>query len=271
MERRIKEYEVYLRKQELSEGTIEIYIRYARQIEKYLEKAGASKQTILDYKQELKRKGVAPATFNLVIISVNKYLKYIGWREYTVKTQKIQRRRSLENVIGMDEYKKMLGLARTGRRRKYYYIMRTLAQTGIRVSELKYFKVEILRHKKITVCNKGKTREIFLPDSLIQELEEFCTAENMKNGAIFKGRAGKPIRRASVYKMLVRIGMDAGIPKEKLYPHSFRHLFAVTYMNRYGNLTELADILGHSSLETTRIYTVSTAEEKRKRMDELGL
>ena len=271
MENRIKEYETYLREQELAEGTIKSYLRYAKRIEEYIQKAGASKQTVLDYKQELIQKKVAPATFNLMIISINKYLKYTGRGEYTVKPQKIQRRKSLENVISIDEYKKMLKSVKTGKRRKYYYIMRTLAQTGIRVSELRYFTVEILKRKKIMVYNKGKTREIFIPDSLIRELEEYCETENIKSGVIFKGNTEKPIGRASVYKMLVRIGTDAGIPKEKIYPHSFRHLFAVTYMNCYGNLTELADILGHSNLETTRIYTLSTAEEKRKRMDNLGL
>lgn len=271
MGKRIDSYKTYLEEQELAEGTIKSYIRYAKQIEGYLEKAGASKQSVLDYKQELKRKEIAPATFNLIIISINKYLKYTGRGEYTVKIQKIQKRKSLENVIGIDEYRQMLQSAKMGGRKKYYYIMRTLAQSGIRVSELKYFTVEILRKKKIVVHNKGKIREIYLPGSLIRELEEYCETANIKTGVIFKGNTGKPISRVSVYKMLVRIGTEAGIPKEKVYPHSFRHLFAVTYMNCYGNLTELADILGHSNLETTRIYTLSTAEEKRKRMDSLGL
>lgn len=271
MENRIKEYESYLREQELAEGTIGIYVRYAKQIEEYMQKTGASKQAVLDYKQELKRKKVAAATFNLAIISVNKYLKFIGYEKYTVKTQKIQRRKSLENVISIDEYAKMLQEVKNGKRIKYYYIMKTLAMTGIRVGELKYLTVETLQKKKILVINKGKMREIYLPDGLIRKLEEYCERANIKSGVIFKGNAEKPIGRTSVYKMLVRIGIDAGIPKEKVYPHSFRHLFAVTYMNHYGNLTELADILGHSNLETTRIYTLSTVEEKRKRMDNIGL
>lgn len=271
MENKIKKYETYLRSQELAEGTIKIYVRFAKQIEKFIQKAGASKQTVLDFKQELKEKRVSPATFNLAIISVNKYLKFSGYGECVVKTQKIQKRRSLENVISADEYRKMLQAAQKGRRRKYYYIMKTLAATGIRVSELQYFTVEILQKKKIVVNNKGKTREIYLPDGLIQELEEYCASAKIKSGVIFKGSTEKPIGRASVYKALARIGTDAAISKEKVYPHSFRHLFAVTYMNCYGNLTELADILGHSNLETTRIYTLSTAEEKRNRMDHLGL
>ena len=260
MENKIKKYETYLRSQELAEGTIKIYVRFAKQIEKFIQKAGASKQTVLDFKQELKERRVSPATFNLAIISVNKYLKFSGYGECVVKTQKIQKRRSLENVISADEYRKMLQAAQKGRRRKYYYIMKTLAATGIRVSELQYFTVEILQKKKIVVNNKGKTREIYLPDGLIQELEEYCASAKIKSGVIFKGSTEKPIGRASVYKAT-----------EKVSPHRFRHLIAVTYKNRYGNLTELADNLGHSNLETTRIYTLSTAEEKRNRMDHLGL
>lgn len=271
MKNTIETYETFLKEQELAEETIKIYMRYAKKIEGYMQKTEVSKKAVLDFKQNLKNRNIAPATFNLAVISVNKYLKYCGYERYTVKTQKIQKRKSLENVISIAEYKKMLQSVKAGRRRKYYYIMKALAQTGIRVSELQYFTVEILEKKKILVDNKGKIREIYIPDSLVMELKEYCETANIKRGVIFKGNTERPIGRASIYKMLVRIGTDAGIPKEKIYPHSFRHLFAVTYMNCYGNLTELADILGHSNLETTRIYTLSTAEEKRKRMDHLGL
>lgn len=270
MEKRIEKYEEYLVEQELAKGTISAYVRYARQIEQHMENEGVSKKTVLDYKKNLKGK-VSPSTLNLAIIAVNKYLKYVDYAGCMVKTEKIQKRKSLENVISITEYRRMLEVAKSGRWKKYYYIMKTLAQTGIRVSELRYFTVETLEKTKIQASNKGKTREIYLPDSLIQELKEYCIDEKIESGAIFRGDNTKPIGRASVYKMLIRIGDKAGIQKEKVYPHSFRHLFAVTYINCYGNLTELADILGHSNLETTRIYTLTTVEEKRKRMDNLGL
>lgn len=271
MKKRLEKYETYLREQELSDGTISIYLRYAKQIDQYIEWFGATKQTILAYKKKLKERDAAPATINLSVTAVNKYLRFCGYWKCTVKTEKVQKKRSLENVISRDEYKKMLQYAKRGKRKKYYYILKSLTQTGARVSELQYFTVEGLSRKKIQVKNKGKIREIYLPDGLIKELKEYCREENIKCGIIFKSNKKKPIGRSSVYKMLVRIGLEAGIPKEKVYPHSFRHLFAVTYMNNYGNLTELADILGHSNLETTRIYTLTSAEEKRKRMDKLDL
>lgn len=271
MNNTIETYEIFLKEQELAKETIKIYIRYAKRIEEYIRNNGISKETVLEFKYNLKNKKIAPSTFNLAIISVNKYLNYCGYEKYILKTQKIQKRRSLENVISILEYKKMLDSVRTGRRVKYYYIMKVLAKTGIRISELKYFTVEILEKKKILINNKGKIREIYIPDSLITGLKEYCETANIKNGVIFLGNSEKPIGRSSVYKMLVRIGIEAGVPKEKIYPHSFRHLFAVTYMNCYGNLAELADVLGHSNIETTRIYTLSTVEEKRKRLDNLGL
>lgn len=264
-------YRAYLENQELAVGTKKIYMRYAKEIEDFSAEKKISKKTVLAYKQNIKQRGAATATLNLAVIAVNKYLKFAGYGNSTVKTEKLQKRRSLENVLSAEEYGMMLASARERGKYKYFYIMKTLAQTGIRISELRYFTVEILSKRKIQVCSKGKAREIYLPDGLLRELKEYCTKEKIRSGVIFRGNTQAPISRAAVYKMLVRIGETAGISKEKIYPHSFRHLFAVTYMNRYSNLTELADILGHSNLETTRIYTLTTAEEKRKRMDQLGL
>ncbi len=266
----LEKYRQYLEEQEAAVGTISIYLRYAAEVEKYIA-GGATKKQILVYKQKLKDRKVAPATLNLAVVSVNKYLKFAGYENCTVKTEKIQKKKSLENVLCIDEYRKMLNTAENNGRKKYYCIMKTLAQTGIRIGELKYFSVEVLETKKIRVSSKGKTREIYLPDKLIRELKDYCEAEKIKSGVIFRGNTENPIGRVTVYKTLGRIGEMAGIGKEKVHPHSFRHLFAVTYMEIYGNLAELSDILGHSSLETTRIYTLTSAEEKRKRLEQMEL
>ncbi|MCI9074841.1 MAG: tyrosine-type recombinase/integrase [Dorea sp.] len=249
MENTLKNYAAYLEEQELSEGTVSIYLRYANQIEQYTAEEGISKKMIFAYKESLWQRRAAPTTVNLVVIAVNKYLKYAGYRECTVKTERIQKRKSLENVLSAEDYRRMLEYARKSGRMKYYYIMKTLAQTGIRINELRYFTVEALEVRKIQVNSKGKIREIYLPEGLIRDLKEYCIAERITSGVIFMGNAQKPIGRASVYKMLSRIGESAGVAREKVYPHSFRHLFAVTYMNCYGNLTELADILFHLSID----------------------
>lgn len=143
--------------------------------------------------------------------------------------------------------------------------------TGIRIGELKFFTVEILEKQAIQVTGKKKTREVYLPDKLIRELKAYCSHAGIESGVIFRGRKGKPLNRVTVYNMFARLADMTGVPKEKVHPHNFRHLFALTYMENYANLFELADLLGHSSLETTRIYARSTMEKKRQRMDKLGL
>ena len=176
-----------------------------------------------------------------------------------------------KNVISRKEYQELLNYAKSSGRKKYYYIMRTLALTGIRVSELQYITVETLETGRVQVYNKGKIRDVYLPDVLIRELKKFCREEKENDGIIFRGRGGDPINRITVYKMIAYLGDMVGIKKEKVHPHSFRHFFAISYMERYGNLAELADLLGHTSIETTRIYTTSTVEEKRRKLNNLGL
>ena len=163
----------------------------------------------------------------------------------------------------------MLSCATPSGREKYYYIIRVMVFTGIRVSEFSSLTVEVLPLGRFAVGNKGKTRDIYLPDRLVSELTEYCRTEQITSGVIFKGNRGKAIHRTSIYKMLIRLAGMAGIEKQKAHPHSFRHLFALTYMKQYADLTDLADLLGHSSLETTRIYTTTTAEEKRSRLNNL--
>lgn len=266
----LAEYEKYLWEQELAEGTIRIYVRQA---ELFHEKTGGkppTKKLLLTYKEGMEKQGYAETTINLHIIALNRYLKYLGRSDCTLKTLHIQRSRNLENVILMEEYRLLLETAlRTGRI-KYYYIMKTLASTGMRVSELAFLTVETLDSDRICVRNKGKTREIYLTAQLVNDLQSYCRIAGITYGFIFRGKQQTPITREAVYKMLQKIAADAGVSAKKVHPHSFRHMFAKTYMQRYGNLAELADILGHSSLETTRIYTTSTAEEKRSRMGDLG-
>ena len=264
-------YENYLKKCELSEQTCEVYLREAEHFLKYLNGRNVTKELALSYKKELVSQSFAPSTINLYVTAVNKYIKYIGCEDACIKTIRTHKKRSVENVINKSEYKELLAYARTSGREKYYYIMKTLALTGIRVSELRFITVETLKQGSALVYNKGKIREIYLPDKLIGELRQYCGKNDETEGTIFRGKDGAPINRTTVYKMMAYMGDMVGIEKEKVHPHSFRHFFAISYMERYGNLAELADILGHTNIETTRIYTASTVEEKRRRLNNLGL
>lgn len=264
-------YTNYLQEKELSKVTCELYLKQARKFLNYVDGREVTKEKVISYRKALQQQNLSVATVNLYIIAINHYLRYAGYKDCIVRTVKVQRKNSVENVINKEEYQKLLSYAKTSGHRKYYYIMKTLALTGIRVSELKFFTVEVLTQGVIHVYNKGKLREVYLSDCLIRELQNYCHEENIQEGIIFRGKENQPINRTTVYKMIAHLGDMVGIPKEKTHPHSFRHFFAITYMEHYANLAELADILGHSSIETTRIYTVSTAEEKRHRLDQLGL
>lgn len=267
----IEKYADYLSETELSENTKDIYIRQAKVFVNFLKDEPLTKKEVIAYKKYLLKQRYAHTTMNLYIVAANNYLKYAGYKDFLIKTEKLQKRHCPENIMDKEDYRKMLDYAKESGRLKYYYMMRTLALTGIRISELSDCTVEALKSGRFTTTNKGKTREIYLPDKLIKELQEYCTMKNITAGVIFRGNSCKAIERTSVYRMMIHLADMAGIPKEKAHPHSFRHLFAVTYMEQYSNLFELADILGHSSVETTRIYTATTGEAKRRRLDTLKL
>ena len=261
-------YEEYFKQSELSKRTRQVYLREAEKFVRYLNGKEITKDRTMLYREKLREEDLSPATINLYVIAVNRYLRYLECGQASIKTLKVQKKCSVENVISRKEYQELLNYAKSSGRKKYYYIMRTLALTGIRVSELQYITVETLETGRVQVYNKGKIRDVYLPDVLIRELKKFCREEKENDGIIFRGRGGDPINRITVYKMIAYLGDMVGIKKEKVHPHSFRHFFAISYMERYGNLT---DLLGHTSIETTRIYTTSTVEEKRRKLNNLGL
>lgn len=266
-----KEYEEYLYQKELSARTVQIYLIQLDRFWDFLGKRPISKKETVAYKASMREKGWKVTTVNLYTVAINSYLLYSNHTECVLRTERVQRRQCPDNVLSGREYHRLLEYARQIGNEKYYCIMRTLALTGIRISELSGCSVESLKNGKFTISNKRKTREVYLPPKLIKDLEKYCQMSNINSGPIFLGNCGKAINRISVYKMLINMAGEAEIPREKVHPHSFRHLFAITYMKTYSNLFELADILGHSSLETTRIYTASSAEEKRTRINCLEL
>lgn len=267
----LEEYRTFLHENELSERTQEIYILHAGRFLAWLDERKLTKQEVMQYKDIIIRNGRKTATVNLAIMALNRYLRYAGYEDCTVHALKAQKLQCPDNILSQTEYRRMMSYARQTGQEKYYCIMRTLALTGIRVSELSGCTVEAVGNGGFEVENKGKRRNVYLPRKLTGDLRQYCMREHIDGGVIFRGSTGQPISRTAVYKMLVRLAQRAGVPWEKAHPHSFRHLFAITYMQKYSNLTELADILGHSSMETTRIYTTTSAEDKRRRMNELDL
>lgn len=256
--------------QELSQRAVSLYSHYAADFCDYIGESEITREKVIEYKKELENK-YSTNTVNLRIVAINRFLRQLGYEKFCLKSIKCQRRGSLENVITKAEYRKLVTYAKSKTNGKYYAIIKTLAMTGIRINELKYITVEAVKKGYTVVRNKGKSREIYLTDTLEEILTNYCAKAGITTGVIFRGNTGSTISREAVWKTLKRYAKVAGIPEEKVYPHSFRHFFALSYMEKNSNLFELADILGHSDLSTTRIYTSSSIEDKRRRMGELEL
>ncbi len=266
----LQEYERQMKQEELGRRTISKYLKDVQQWLAASEEE-ITKEGLICYKETMQQTYKA-SSLNSKIISINRYLRYLGYADLVLKTDRIQQANSLENVISKEQYERMLLYAKCHNKKKTYYIMKTIAQTGIRVSELEYITLEAVKEGTVVVKNKGKFRTIYLTEKLCEKLLDYCEENAIQSGVIFCGREkGKMITPEAVWKNLKYIAKKAGVPEKVVYPHSFRHLFAKEYMRIYSDMFELADILGHSRLETTRIYTKSTSLEKRMRMSNMQL
>lgn len=272
MEKALPRYCAALQMEELADATID---KYRRDILFFLRqnggKAAIDKADVIAYKQALLSRYKAN-TVNAYLISLNRYLRWLKQGDLTVKTIRIQQRGHLENVVSMEEYRRLLQYCQRQGYCRDYALLHTLAATGIRVGELRYITRESAERGACEIYNKRKSRLILLPCDLSQILLDYCDQRGISGGVIFVGRTpGAALQPKSVWKLLKALARAVGIDPCKIYPHSFRHLFAKTYMEKIGNLMELADLMGHSNLETTRIYAMSSLEEKRRSLDALGL
>lgn len=273
LQQNLQKFEKYLLTEEYAAATIRKYIFDVNKFLRFVGKKNSevNKEFLRKYKSYLLDQ-YSPATVNSYMISMNKYLKWNGLNDLQMRTIRIQKKTCLENVITTEEYLQLLEETKRRGKNRDYLIMRSMAMTGIRVGELKYITVDAVRDKKLLINNKGKYRTVYLPLSLCELLERYCGLHQIHTGMVFTGsNSSKPLSESAVWKMLKKTAESAGVDKKNVYPHSFRHLFAKTYMKKVGNIMELADILGHSNVEITRIYAVTTAEEKRQTMECLDL
>lgn len=269
---RLEEFLTELRYQEKAENTLKKYRCNIQGFIDYLEPGRQiTKDTTLAYKAHLMENGYKTSTVNNYIVSINKYLKWAGCKDLIVKVVKQQNKNCLEDVLSPADFKRLLRKAKEAGRMDIYYIMKVLAYTGIRISELEYFTVDNIQSNYINVNNKGKERVIVIRQDLARELRKYCRENKIKSGYIFPGQdPEKMISESTIWRQMKKIGGNARVKLDKVHAHSFRHLFAKVFLTEYdGNITELADILGHNSLETTRIYTRTTAQEKRQKMEKM--
>ena len=224
------------------------------------------------YKEEL-MKSYKPTSINSMLAALNQFFEYNGWLECKIKELKIQKRVFLEESkeLSKDEYKRLVNAARKQKNERLYVLLQAICSTGIRVSEHRYITVQALKDGYAQIYNKGKVREIFFSDDLKRILLKYCHKNKIENGAIFVTRSGRPLDRSNIWKAMKDLCDDAKVERSKVYPHNLRHLFAVTYYNLKKDIARLADLLGHSSMDTTRIYTMSSGREFKRYFDQMDL
>ena len=266
----------HLRSSEKSRNTVEKYIRDVRKFLNYYEMETSEEQPIrsqiLEYKEYL-GKSYKVSSANSMIIALNAYLRFIGRPECCVRTFRMQKQifRDADREITRDEYKRLVQEARNMGNDRLSHILQTVSSTGIRISELPFITVEALKRSMVTIQCKGKVRVIVLPRSLTILLGDYCRRMNIRRGSVFITKNGRPVDRRNIWREMKQLCAGAGVTSEKVFPHNLRHLFARCYYEKERDLVRLADYLGHSSVDTTRRYTMITSMEAYLKQLELGM
>ena len=268
----IEKFKVYLINEEKSSATIEKYIRDVLMFMEWLSDTCINKCEILQYKQYL-IENYAPASVNSIISSLNSFFAYNEWYDLKVKSVKIQKQifSNKDKELTKAEYERLLNAAKSKNNERLYYLMQTICSCGLRVSELKFITTDAVRCGQATINCKGKMRMVILPKQLCKMLCNYIKENNIKSGSVFVSKNGRPLDRSNIWSDMKKLCESAGVSKDKVFPHNFRHLFARTYYSLQKDVVRLADILGHSSINTTRIYTMESGEIHRKQIQKLGL
>ena len=269
----IYHFKKYLREEEKSKNTIEKYLRDVRAFAAYLGGAAVTKETVIAYKGKLLSENYAVRSMNSMLASLNSLFSFLGWSDCRVKSIKVQRQIYCpeEKELTKAEYMRLVNTAKQKGNERLNLILQTICGTGIRVSELQFITVEAVKNGEAVVSLKGKTRSVFIVKELQKKLLRYAAEQKIKNGVIFVTRTGKPISRTNIWREMKGLCEQAGVNPQKVFPHNLRHLFARTFYGIEKDIAKLADILGHSSINTTRIYIMSTGNEHRRRMENMRL
>lgn len=259
MFRKLNEFYLFLVEEEKSISTIEKYVRDVKLFVEYVDGRTITKQEVMSYKKSLSEK-FAPTSMNSMLVSLNCFLHFIDRSDCCVKLLKIQRKifASEGRELTVSEYRRLLSAARGTR---LELVIRTICETGIRVSELKFITADAVRQGSAVVDCKSKTRVIFIPKQLQKALLRYIKKTGITAGSVFVTRNGKPLNRSNIWRDMKALCHRAGVDPCKVFPHNLRHLFARTFYSIERDIVKLADILGHSSINTTRIYTVETGKQ----------
>ena len=260
---RIRQFAGILAGEERSAGTIEKYVRDVRKFAAWLDGEEVSRERAAAWRDGLLERGYAPVTVNSMVAAVNRFFIALGWEDCRVKALRIQRRlfRDDRRELTREEYERLLTAAHGLGRERLALLLETICATGIRVSEVKYITVEAAHAGRAEISLKGKLRTILLPGKLCRKLKKYARQQKTASGEIFLTRSGKSLSRRQIWAEMKRLCKAAGVAPSKVFPHNLRHLFARTFYKVCRDVVKLADVLGHSSVETTRIYLISTGAE----------
>ena len=252
---------------------MEKYLRGVRAFASWLDGREVTKELATNWKAHLVSQNYAPTTVNAMLSALNSLLEFLGLRECRVRFLKIQRRlfRDADRELTKDDYQRLLNTARNLGRERLGLLVETIGATGIRVSEVRYITVEAVRQGKAEIALKSKIRTILLPGKLCRKLLKYAKKQKTASGAIFRTKSGKEIGRRQIWAELKGLCKHAGVEPGKVFPHNLRHLFATVFYRACRDIAKLADLLGHSSIETTRIYLIASGTEHRRELDRLGL
>ena len=268
----IRRYALHLREQERAPATVQKYVQDLTALWDWLAGRPLTKAALIEWKESLSASR-APATVNSMLAAVNGFFRFMGWKGIAVKLLKIQKalfcdeRRELTRA----EYARLVSAAQKVGNERLSLVMQTICATGIRVSELRFITVEAVTTGRAEICNKGKRRTVFLPGRLRRLLRKYLQKQKKTAGAVFTTRTGRPLDRSNIWRDMKALCESADVEPSKVFPHNLRHLFARTYYSLEKDLSRLADILGHSSVNTTRIYTVESGGVHQRQLERMEL
>ena len=272
-EQAFDQFEDYLRHDEREESTIEAYLRSLTRFAEWADGRTITKELAMEWKTALAEAGYRPISVNAMLAAVNKFFTCMGREDCKVKYLKLQRQmfRKSEKDLSKEEYQRLVQAAHEKGDLRMELILETICATGIRVGELKYITVEAVRAGVAEIALKGKIRTILLPHRLCRKLQKYAKKQKIASDKIFLTQDGLPVSRQSIWTRMKALCGPAGVERTKVFPHNLRSLFARSFYGSCHDVVRLADVLGHSSIETTRIYLMSTGKEYLRQLDKLGL
>ena len=271
---RIKQFEAALYRNEKESATIQKYVRDIMKLMEYLNGKELTKDRLVAYREYLKKSGKYKiSSINSYLAAANQFCELMNWCELRIKSLKIQQDAFCpeKRHLTQAEYSRLVKTANRQGKKRIALIIQTIGSTGIRVSELSYITVESLELGMTEVYNKGKMRRILYPQALKKALQLYVKENGVREGAVFQTVSGKPLDRSNIWKEMKKLCKDASVEESKVFPHNLRHLFARNFYKIKNDIAKLADVLGHSSIDTTRIYMKSTGNEHRRQLDSMKM